>query len=347
MRVTIKDIARKAGVSITTVSKALNNYSDVNEKTKLKILEIVKELNYSPNIAARTLSSKKKKRIALILNEINLNRKSPIVMEILSGVYNFTEQNDIEFVLLFTTKQKQYLNSFEAICHEQNIHGAIIHGLDIDDPYCESIAKSDIPSVLIDLELHGKNTTTVTVDNEKAAEAAVNYLTQLGHKKIAHISGKYTAQVSIQRKAGYKKGLTNYGTEFIEDYIINGDFDEDLTYELTKKFVLKNPEVTAFFCSSDLMAIGAMRAIQDLGFSVPHDFSIFGFDNIILSGYVNPSITTISQDMESLGYKSTKLLWDKLSESEEINKLSQKIHMPYELIVRQSTRKCRTLTTNS
>lgn len=342
MKVTIRDVAKKAGVSITTVSRALNHYTDISEETKNKIIKIAEEMNYFPNTAARTLSSKKAKKIALILNELNIIRKSSIEMEILSGVYNFTRNNDIEFTLLFTTKEQQQLKSLEQTCYEQNIDGAIIQGLDVTDPYCVNIAESNIPAVLIDIASEGQNTGSASIDNAKASEEAVSYLIELGHKKIAYISGKKQASVAIERERGYTNALNKYDIPIRLEYIQYANFSEDIAYVLAKEFIKENPEVTAFFCASDLMAIGVMRAIQDLGYSVPEDYSVIGFDDAIISEYISPSLTTISQNMQQIGYASGNLLMKLIdSGDEKIPESSKRIYLPHKFIKRESTAKVR------
>ncbi|MHC5228638.1 LacI family DNA-binding transcriptional regulator [Enterococcus sp. LJL99] len=336
-RATIRDVAKVADVSIATVSKVFNGYSDINHETKERILAIAKELDYTPNMAARTLSSKKQQTIALILNELNFNRKSTMPLEVLNGVYRFTEQSDYEFVFYGTNTKKQQSKTFRQFCNEHNISGAVVQGLKMTDPYYQEIQETDLPTVLIDIEMEKSKAGTISVDNEQAAFEAVNYLIDCGHEQIGMINGSRDANVSILREAGYRKALIENKLPMNEAYIQYANFEEEISFLITQNLLINHKEVTALFCASDLMAIGAIRAVKDMGMKVPEDLSIIGFDDIVLASYVTPTLTSISQDMELIGFEAAKLL------AEIINEGVEKTHthrtIPYEIKHRESVKK--------
>jgi LacI family transcriptional regulator len=334
MRATIRDVAKKAGVSIATVSKVFNGYTDINNETKEKIFEVAKTLDYTPNMAARTLSSKKQQTIALILNELNFNRKSTMPMEVLNGVYKFTEQSDFEFVFYGTSTEKQESKTFRQFCNEHNITGAVIQGLKMTDPYYYEIQETDLPTVLIDIVSDNPKVGTVSIDNQAASLKAVNYLLSQGHQHIGMINGSRDANVSILREQGYREALQENEVVINEAYIQYANFDEDITFLITKNLLSNHKEITALFCASDIMAIGAMRAVKDMGKRVPEDISIIGFDDIILASYVTPRLTSIAQNMEEIGYEAAKLLTDIIDKNETNAKTRRTV--PYEIKYRES-----------
>ncbi|MGX7148420.1 LacI family DNA-binding transcriptional regulator [Enterococcus ureasiticus] len=334
MRATIRDVAKTAGVSIATVSKVFNGYTDVNEETKEKIFEVAKRLDYTPNMAARTLSSKKQQTIALILNELNFNRKSTMPMEVLNGVYKFTEQSDFEFVFYGTSTEKQESKTFRQFCNEHNITGAVIQGLKMTDPYYYEIQETSLPTVLIDVVVDNPAIGTVAIDSEAASLEAVNYLISQGHQNIGMINGSRDANVSILREQGYRKALEENAISVNEAYVQYANFDEEITFLITKNLLSNHKEVSALFCASDIMAIGAMRAVKDMGKRVPEDISIIGFDDIILASYVTPRLTTVAQDMEEIGYEAAKLLTEIINKEDQNNSIRRII--PYEIEYRES-----------
>lgn len=335
MPATIRDVAKIAGVSIATVSKVFNGYTDINEKTKERILEIAKQLDYAPNMAARTLSSKTQKTIALILSEININRKSTMPLEVLSGVYKYTEQSEFEFVFYGTSIEKQKEKTFRQFCNEHNITGAVIQGLKITDPYYQELKETRIPTVLIDIDMENSHVGTVSIDSELAAFEAVEYLISQNHHHIGFINGSRDALVSTLRESGYRRALIANNIHVNEAYIQYANFEEDIAFLIAQNLLENNRAITALFCASDIMAIGALRGVQEMGLNVPDDISIIGFDDIILSNYVTPALTTVAQDAEALGFESAKLLSEIISENTD---LPQRRIIPHELKYRDSVK---------
>lgn len=334
MRATIRDVAKVAGVSIATVSKVFNGYSDINQETKEKIFEVAKELDYTPNMAARTLSSKSQQTIALILNEFNFNRKSTMPLEVLNGVYKFTEQSDFEFVFYGTSTEKQESKTFRQFCNEHNITGAVIQGLKMTDPYYYEIQETSLPTVLIDIVMDNPQVGTVSIDSEAASLEAVDYLISRGHQNIGMINGSRDANVSTLRESGYRQALIKNGLLVNESYVQYANFDEDIAFFITKNLLSSHKEITALFCASDIMAIGAMRAARDMGKRVPEDLSIIGFDDIVLASYVTPTLTSVAQDMETIGFEAAKLLTEIIKDNPE-EKINHWI-IPHDIHYRES-----------
>jgi DNA-binding LacI/PurR family transcriptional regulator len=331
---TIKDIAKKVGVSVTTVSRALNGYSDVNQNTRNKIIEAAKELNYTPNAVARTLVTKKSKTIGLIVSELNRSSsKDNFTFEVLCGINAYTAEADYDMVLFSTDPKKQKNKSYSQLCMERGVDGAILQGIRTDDPYLIEVLESDIPCVLIDIPIQTQSVGYVTTDNSFGAKNAVEHLIELGHRHIGMVNGHEQAFVSKERLKGYKAALLENGLELDETMVVNGQFFESSAEEVTYKLLIEHPQITALFCSSDLMAFGAIKAAQRLNLSVPRDLSVVGYDDIILASYVRPRLTTVAQDKYLMGYKAAEMLISMLNE----DKKGHTCVLPTELKKRDTT----------
>ncbi len=332
MIVTIHDVAKKSGYSITTVSRALNGYDDVNEKTREKIIEVAKELNYKPNRVARSLVSKKVDTIGLFV----LGRTSfqqGFIFDIVSGLMDEVSEHDFDLLIFGTQSLKTGL-PFQQLCHQRGVGGAVITGLKINDPIIKELEKSEVPTVLVDVPIKGEKATYITFDNQQGAIQAIDYLASLGHKNIGFINGHMEAWVCFERFDGYKKGLAKNNLPFKEEYIFNGDFTKESGRKGAKKLIERNPELTAIFVASDVMAVGALEELVAKGFDVPKDISIIGFDDQDFAAFTYPTLSTIRQNVYPLGRMAAKNIIQLITDPKyqpEANILDTS------LIVRQST----------
>ena len=332
---TIKDIANLTGFSTTTVSRALNGYDDVNEQTKEKIETAAEEIGYVPNILAQNLVMQKSKTVGILVNELKRESgKDNFVFEILCGVSDNLAESDYEFVLLSTSTAKQKNKTFKQLCEERQLAGVIIQGLRSDDQYLEEIVRSNVPCVLIDIPIANATTRYVMSNQIDSIKDAIKYLQRLGHSEIAYMNGSEDAHVSIIREQGYLDALEEIDVPAKENYIINGQYDEDIARKVATSFLINNPEVTAIFCASDVMAIGVLSAAKNLGIKVPEQLSVIGFDNIMLARYTLPPLTTISQSPYNMATCSTQLLTEMIEGKQE--KTTFKI-LDSELVIREST----------
>ncbi|MCT8137034.1 LacI family DNA-binding transcriptional regulator [Anaerobacillus sp. CMMVII] len=331
---TIKDIAKAAGVSVTTVSRALNGYHDVNEKTRKKIKEVADQLNYSPNTLARSLVMNKTNTIGLLVSELNRSGvKDNFTFEVMCGINDCVGDLGYDLILFNTNPDKQKKKSYTQLCRERQVEGVIFQGMKKDDPYLKEIIDSEIPCVLVDIEMQGENVGYVTTDNEFGAQMAVKHLYNYGHRHIAMVNGHDQALVSIRRLQGYKKMLSEANIPFNENYVVDGGFSEQNAEEVTIQLLKNFPEITAIFCASDLMAMGVMKAAKNLGLNIPSDLSVVGFDDILLASYVNPPLTTIAQDKYKMGYESANLLINILNSKDS----SRVKVLDNHLVIRQTT----------
>lgn len=335
---TIKDIAKATGFSITTVSRALNGYSDVSEKTRKKIKETAERLNYSPNALARSLVQKKSKTIGLLISGLSREgAKDNFTYEVLCGINDITGLNGYDLVLFSTTTSKQKEKTYTQLCRERSVDGVIIMGMKRSDPYLKEIIESDIPCVLVDIPITTDTVGYVASDHKEGARQAVVHLLKLNHRNIAMINGHSEAYVSELRLEGYMEALAGAGIEFKDEWVVDGKYEEEPARQAALTLLREHPEITAIFCASDIMAIGALKAAEQLNRKVPDQLSIVGFDDIVLASYTTPPLTTIAQDKYQLGVSATELIID-LMEGNQPSDGPKKI-LENQLVIRYSTAK--------
>ncbi|WP_346766923.1 LacI family DNA-binding transcriptional regulator [Lysinibacillus sphaericus] len=328
-RWTIKDIAKQAGVSITTVSRVLNEKEEgMSPKTREKVLKVMEEVDFQPNQFARGLVTKRSKIFGLIIPNIS----NPYFPELCRGVED--EANEREYSLIIcnsddqSDKEKRYLRLLE----EQQVDGIIFSAKDsLESSDEEQLSRAKIPFVLVDRGKNEKNHSSVFLDNDKGGYLAGKHLTELGHRKIACIIGPKSISLTIDRLEGFKRALAESGVELLPSHIIEGDFQMEMAYQKSKDLILKK-EVTAIFAFNDVMAFGVYRMAHELGIHIPRDLSIVGFDDIPLVSALIPMLTTIRQDTYLMGREAVKLLIQKLENNE-----TQSIMFNPTLVVRESS----------
>ena len=335
----IDDIMKMTGFSRTAVSKALNDKSDISEATKKIIRDAAKKLNYIPNINARNLRAKQQNIIALIISSPSKeSEKTNTLYSLLMGVNSALIDQDYELALYIIDSKDQTKKSYVEFCKERNVKGAILVGIKTDDHYIKQLKTSEIPYVLIDVDIQDTNhMNVVKIDDTKAAFDATEHLIKHQHKHIAFMNGSETATVAINRLKGYKQALAFYNIKILNEYIQVADFSEEIARTKSIALLHKYPEITAIFAASDLMALGVMQACEHLGLSIPQDLSLIGFDDIPIAAYVKPSLTTIGQSFFDKGKISVELISSQL-ETKNDKKI---VTLPHTLMVRESVKTLR------
>jgi DNA-binding LacI/PurR family transcriptional regulator len=337
----IKDIAQRAGVSVSTVSRALNNYADVSPKTREKIIEICKELNYYPNAVARSLVQKKTYTIGIFFgNMVNSGFDHPFFLDVISAVRELVGNAGYD-LLIFTNKNKERA-TYMTMCKERSVDGVVLLLTGEGKKRTEALVElqdSEIPCIAIDIPLQGKRCTYVESDNYSGAYRATQYLLQLGHKKIAFIGGDTISKTSYDRMRGYQDALMHHKIGVDPSYIQLGYFSREKAQEAAGDMLRKDSGITAFFAVSDDMAFGIMDAARQMGLRIPEDVSVVGFDDSKAAQYADPPLTTVRQDKFGLGYEAAKLL---LQIIENESWVPAPVVLPCELIVRESTAPPRT-----
>ena len=340
MAMTIRDVAKQAGVTIGTVSRAFNGYADIRPETRKRILKAADELGYTPNVTARSLSSKRPPNIALIVSGLLEGEpKDNMVYLLLQGIFGYSLANGLEVAVYATDSAKQRSKSYASFCKERNISGAVLCGITTDDAYLSELLQSEIPRVTFDVPLSGSGFGWVSIDNIAAARQMAELLLENGHKDIIVVGGKKNAAVNLERMAGAYEAFSAAGKAFESSNVIYANFSETLAYKRVKKYLEETPRekhCTAFCCFSDIMALGTMKAIKDAGYRIPRDFSVTGFDGLAITEYTSPALTTIVQDMRRIGYEAVKMLHRIMEGGEGGHEL-----VPYELVQRGSVGKPR------
>jgi DNA-binding LacI/PurR family transcriptional regulator len=316
MSVSIKDIARLAGVTVGTVSRALNGYSDISEKTKAQILKIVADTGYTPNINARTLSSKNHSNIAMLLSGIAEEKTMDSnILNLLAGAYKFMDDNDQLIASYPINSQLQRKKTIEQLCFEYSLAGVIFFGLRNTDLYYTNIHSTKIPCVVVDFEVQGDRQGCVVTNDERAFEEITQYVIDQNHRKLILVYGREESEVAHRRYTGFCRALKKNNIVPESVRIIRTDFQEQITYEKTTALLKKSGKSlgTAFVCMSDYCALGVIRAVHDCGFSVPEDFSVTGFDGTEAGRLIVPALTTIDQNFVDKGFAAARLLCNILS----------------------------------
>lgn len=311
--VTIKDVSKRSGYSITTVSKALNNYSDISDATKEKILLLCDEMGYVPNLSARSLVSKKSYTIGIIFEEITgVGLQHPLFSKILESFKSRVESQGYDIMFLSKSMGTEHGSYLEHSKRKQ-VEAVLILCSDFEDLEIKKLCQSELPVSVIDYSYAGVS--NITSNNKNGVFQAVKHLHQLGHQDIAHIYGSLNLDIGRRRLEYFEDAMRKLGLDVKSDYLVSGEFfsKEDGYNAMGHLLELEHPP-TAIFCASDMIAIGAMQAIQEAGFRVPDDFSIVGFDGIDLGQLLSPRLTTIRQDTFKMGQISANQILQMISD---------------------------------
>lgn len=328
MAITIKDIAKRTDVSIATVSRVINNKSEgVSDGTRKRILEVVKELGYQPNALARGLVTKRTKTIGLIIPDI----ANPFFPDIARVVEDCANKQGYSVFLCNTDDNLHKESQYIKVLGEKCVDGIIFTSNAIPkQEHTIELIKNSIPLVLMDRWVELEGICGVFLDNLKGGYMASKHLIDLGHERIACITGPLYSKTAKDRLEGYKKALFEEGIPVDKSIIVEGDYKINSGFNAAEK--LLNKKVTAIIAFNDLMACGACKSVKANGYRIPEDISIIGFDDIQLSQMME--LTTIRQPSYEMGIAAIKMLI-KLIEHKKINK--RIISFEPSLIVRQST----------
>ncbi|WP_299086779.1 LacI family DNA-binding transcriptional regulator [uncultured Metabacillus sp.] len=341
--VTMKDIAERANVSIATVSYVLNESGNISEETKKKVLQVIKELNYRPNLIAKSLKLQKTNTIGVIVEDITVFNAPAII----DGINENAKKLGLSILLTNIRLEKRSCSNIKdpkaiqsvikRIMDElisKKVDGIIYIGLHPRD-VTEIIPEIDTPILFTYCYTTNDFHCSINYDDEQAAYDATNYLVSRGHKKIALISGLIDSMSSHSRYSGYYRSIKEHNLIFTPAYLKTGDWRFDSGYSLTKELLTTKDLPTAILAMNDQMAIGAIRACNELGYKVPDDISIIGFDNREFSAYYSPRLTTMSLPLRKMGLLSIEMI-NKLISGSLTDYKELKITLNCELIERES-----------
>ncbi len=333
MKLTIKDVAKKANVSITTVSRVSNGSKGVSAKTYRRVIKTIKELGYSPSAMASGLKTRLSKSIGIAVPDAI----GDFYGEVINGIESVATKNEYNLIISLNhhiiKEELEAVNFFKA----KKVDGAILVTTLDDDDYVRSLIESGFEIVLLDRTPNGLKVDTVKTDNFHGGYMATEYLLNLGHSAILIVQGLSYLDSSRERFNGYKRALKDRGIEIDSTFILNGNFTIDSGYSTVKKYLdKKGLNFTAVFAANDQMAMGAIKALNEKGISVPDEVSIVGFDDSYISPYVIPSLTTIKQRREEMGRVAAELLLDRIASHNKKGKTPRQVIISVELIERES-----------
>ncbi len=334
---TIRDIARIANVSRSTVSLVLNNSDKVSEKTRKKVLAIIKKVGYHPNYIARSLVSKKSYTIGVIVPKISHLFTDLFFAETISGIIDTLQSKKYDVMLQVADEEYIKSKAYFKIFKEKRVDGGIFVGNLNTDYYIKEVVDAHYPVCLVNNSILGIS--RVVADNVTGTYEALEHLVKLGHRRIGFIKGLDEVTAGVDRYLGFKWAREKFGLDKDENLIVFGNFSEQSGYEAMKQLLNLKPLPTAVFASNDMMAIGAMKAIKEARLKIPEDISVIGADNNILSKYVEPKLTTIDQQMYLMGQKAVELMFEIINEKKYTEPVE--IIVPTKLIIRESTGKPR------
>ncbi len=324
---TIRDVAKVAGVSVSTVSRVLNDKDDVSTDTYAKVQEVIQDLGYASSLAAKGMRSRRTNVIGLVVPDVG----DSFTIQVMKGVNRAIQE--LEQDLIVFTGGNHAIRSWPA--REQQyvslLNGSITDGIILVAPTATVFAT---PHPLVAVDPHPEETefSSVIATNRVGALALMEYLIQLGHRRIGFIGGRTDLQSALRRFQGYKDGLCRANLPLEQVLIQPGDYTRESGYTGAQKLLSLSDRPTAIFAANDQSAIGVIHAAQEMGLRVPEDLSVAGFDNIPEAGYIGGGLTTVDQFIDKMGYIAVEMLL-KLIEDKPVEKL---LRMDTQLIIRNS-----------
>jgi len=332
---TIRDVAQKAGVSLSTASLVLNDRPNVNPETKERVVQAIRDLNYHPRRHARALASQKTGNLGFILTDTHFSRAEPFYTKVFLGTE--FESRKYDYYILLTTVPHNYHpeRDLPRFLKERNVDGALLAGR-VPTALIEHLRSINLPHVLIDFLPRQKPSSAVMMDNLLGASLAVRHLIELGHRRIAFIGGDMSHPSIARRLEGYQQTLIEAQMPVVDELIETAESytaAED-GYQAVTKLLARQADFTAIFAANDAMAIGAMRCLQERGRHIPAEISIVGFDDIEACTHTQPQLTTVRVDKEELGAAASRRLIEMIETKKEF---LGNVFTPVEFLIRQST----------
>lgn len=327
----LKAVAKKAGVSIATVSRVINNSPGVNPQTRLRVQRIIKELNYTPNRVAKRLRnrSSSSKLLGVMIPDI----QNPFYVEVLRGIEDISFRHEYALIVCNFSQDENKEKTYLEMMKSESIDGLITAPTHEKDPHVLEVARSGIPMVCVDRELDSVDVDSVLVDNRKGAYTAVNFLARKGYKRIAYISGKPGIPSSRDRELGYRDALLENELKVIEELIRQGDSGHQSGVKLCAELMELPEAPDAIFTGNNLITLGALETIHTLGLKIPEDVAVLGFDDMYWAGSLNPPLTAVRQPAYDIGKCAAEQLISRINNPERPT--SQMI-LKTELMIRKS-----------
>ena len=333
MSVTIKDVAAKCGLSISTVSKAFNNYADISDQTRELVHKAAREIGYYPNAIARTLKTNRSYNLGVLFQQEGRNG---LMHGFFAGVLDaFKREGERRgYDLTFISHNIGWAGmTYLEHCRYRNVDGVCVVCADCTDPEVVELATSGIPCVTIDHSFDGRS--CVQSENVAGMEALVDYAVQMGHSRIAYVHGQKTSSVTQRRVTGFFRGMKRNGLDPRASYVVESDYDEpDAAYQAVMALMALPQPPTCILLPDDRCCLGALEAAKALGLRVPEDLSIGGFDGHAMMQLIHPRLTTIEQDARQIGARAAELLIERIENPQTAE--SKTVEVPARLLPGES-----------
>lgn len=328
---TIRDVAKRAGVAPITVSRVVNNSDYVSPATRERVEAAIAELQYVPNTLARSLRSKRTKTIALVLTDVT----NPFWTTVARGVEDAASEQGFNMVLCNTDESETKQTDYLTVLLEKRVDGILLVPACSTAEPIELIHRLGTHVVVLDRRVPCSEVDIVRCDSEGGAYQLTQLLVRLGHQRIAMLSGPKDVSTADDRVAGYRRALAEAGLDADEALITYGEFKQSAGYEMMQRALSITPWPTAVFGANNFIAIGALKALRDVGLNVPDDVALVTFDDLPLTLLLDPFLTVATQPAYEMGRQGAELLLARLSEQTSAD--YQEIVLPTEIIVRQSS----------
>lgn len=307
---TLEDIAKKAGVSRSTVSRVVNGHKHISDTVRQRVLKVIEETGYLPNAAARALASQRSHMIGLILpHSTSVLFTDPYFPQLLKSISQACNQYDYTLAFFLVSSKNSEEKILKRVPNKGLLDGVLVqsghHG---DQGIIGHMIDAKMPQVVLGRPFRSDNVSYIDVDNVGAAYQAVSHLVRSGYQRIATITGPLESTAGLDRQEGYTKALQDRGHTIRQDLIVEGDFSEAGGYHAMLNLLKRHPD--AIFAASDTMALGAIRAIQEHDLKIPEDIAVIGFDDLPMPTYNDVELTTVRQPVTEMGQKAVELLLD-------------------------------------
>jgi LacI family transcriptional regulator len=324
-------VARLSGVSVATVSRVFNGYTDVRPETRERVFAAARELDYAPSAAARTLVGRRSQLVGVVLftGYEHPDIEHPFFQDVLVGLKHAIGALGYDLLLFATEQPGGYLRR----ARHHRVDGVVLWGVDRADPEIPKLLDARLPLVAVDLDVAGPCATWLSSDSVEGARLAVRHLHGLGHTRIATITGLVETKPGRERFEGFRRELESFGLTTPPEYVQHGDFYADSGESAMRALLALADPPTAVFAASDEMAVGAVSAAQAAGLRVPEDLSVVGFDDTRLAALAQPPLTTVRQDRVGLGVAAAETLAAIIERPGETPSPSL---LPVELVLRAS-----------
>jgi DNA-binding LacI/PurR family transcriptional regulator len=327
-RPTIRDVARQAGVSHQTVSRVINGRDDVLPETRAHVEAAIEKLGYLPNAIARSMARGQTHTLACI----SPNLTDYTFASVIEGAETEARQNGYFMLSSSATDPDAFRELLDELIGHRRVDGLIVINPYSDERY--KYIPRNFPVVFVGARSHGENISSVCLDDEKVAYEATRHLISLGHKIIAMVTGPMEEDCCQDRTDGFRRALQEADLDFDETMIVEGDWTATSGQDALLSFVELGRVPTAIFAQNDRMALGVLRAARDVNLKIPSQLAVIGVDDMPLSSYFDPPLTTMQQDMPRIGQKAIRILLDIIQNK---NTETREVRLPASLIVRQST----------